>query len=264
MTMAMISIKNCSLLLASTDSYVHEAEITASQINKLGISALMPCYALFNSVKPVLPKEFTVLYPAEKGTWSSEIHDALMQIRSEYVFLWMDDCVPLELIDMERVIHAIEWLISTGGDYLRLNPLPPAAGETVVEGIRRIIPGELYRTSTVFSIWRRDVFLSLLARDETAWEFEDAGSIRSDIYNNFYSMTQSNVFYENLVVKGMLNPFSLAIVRSAGVNTDSLLRPVMNTRDLLWFYFLAIRSKILRLFPATCRRPIRALFTKYL
>jgi hypothetical protein len=189
------------------------------------------------------------------------LRDGLLQLRKPYVFLWLDDLVPLRMDHLATIKVLISRLISCQGNYLRVNPSPPAHGHEVLPGMREIRPGEIYRTATVYSVWRRETLLSLLRSEETAWQFEFAGSARSDSLGGFYASTRELVPFVNLVVKGLVDPCAERTLLSEGVQLWTLKRPRMNAIQLAGHRIRGARARALTLVPWQVRRALRNQFS---
>lgn len=252
--------QKCDLLICSTDSYLKEAMMTIGQIRRLGFLGLFESHLLLAEARPAV-KDVAVLNRDGPGTWSSELRAGLQQLEKPYVFLWLDDLTPTHVEPLGRTADLIAAFMDRRGDYLRLNPTPAGHGRLMLEArVREILPGEIYRTSTVLAIWRRAVLLELLDRAETAWQFELLGSARSDKYAGFYASERCLIRYVNVVVKGRVDPRAEASLRQFGVVTEEITRPRMTSNELNSLRMREIRSKLLEILPWQVRRPVRSLF----
>jgi hypothetical protein len=169
---------SCDLLVTSTDRFLPEARVTIAQLQRVGLAQHFDCYLLLGEARPEIDG-FKIINRVRPGTWSSELREGLLQLKKPYVLLWLDDFPPLSTRPIDEIVHVIDAFIALDGNYLRLNPTPPANGPQRLPGMRDILPGELYRTSTIYAIWRREILLSLLDDSETAWQFEYKGATRS-------------------------------------------------------------------------------------
>jgi hypothetical protein len=253
----MLSLKgSVDLLVTSTDSFLPEAMLTISQLKKLGIVGLFDCYLLLGDEYPRIDG-FSILNRKDKGTWSSELRDGLLQLKSPYVFLWLDDFTPLNIRSLSGIELIIREFIGVNGVYLRLNPTPCGRGLELMPGVCEILPGEPYRTSTIFAIWSREALLSLLDDTETAWKFEILGSVRSDHMRGFYSAKRANIESVNLVVKGLIDPRNESILAKHGISLVDLKRKRFSKFQLFILRVREVRSKTLQLFPWRFQRVLR-------
>ena len=113
---------------------------------------------------------------------------------------------------------------------LRLIPRPsPDLNNKVYDGLGMINPGSKFRVSTQSAIWDKDVLLDLLEPDESIWEFEHKGSIRSQKYDNFYSVFKPVLTYRHHVVeRGKWFPWEALYFSYKRIGVDLSSRQVMN------------------------------------
>jgi hypothetical protein len=251
---------DCDLLVTSTDRFLPEAMITIGQLKRLGLASQFDCHLLLGDENPVVDG-FKVLRRRQPGTWSSELRDGLNQLSKPYVLLWLDDFPPLGVSGVEEIMALIGQFVASQGNYLRLNPTPAGHGPEVLAGTHEVMPGELYRTSTVYAVWRRELLLSVLDDSESAWQFEFAGSVRSDCHGGFMASDHPHVDCVNLVIKGLIDPRAEARLREAQVDVSGLVRPRMTAAQLRKLRFGELRSRVLRLLPWQLRSQARYLFS---
>jgi hypothetical protein len=257
--MGKIMIRDCDLLVCSSDGFLAESLVTIEQIKRLGLAELFDIHLLVGD-QHVEVDGVQVLNRKHPGTWSSELKEGLDQLQKTYVLLWLDDFPPLNIYSIENIRDYLVWLSNIDGNYLRLNPTPAGHGKLVRSGIREILPGEIYRTSTIYSVWRRTMLQDLLNECESAWQFELQGSSRSDHFNGFYASEYPLITGVNLVVKGLVDPRAERTVESLGISLSSVKRRRMTTLELNHLKLKELRSKILNLFPWRMRRFIRNRF----
>lgn len=194
-------------------------------------------------------------------SWSANLIRALKLIPQDYVFLFIDDLFLSSSVDEKRVRNLVERCVSQNWDYLRLNPTPgPARAQLIDSSVGQILPGDLYRPSTVLSIWRKDVLLDVLDPNESAWEFEVYGGARTDKYEQWYASKNWNLPYHNLVIKGKIDPIALCKIKLSGADiaTD---RPVMNYIESLLLILRRLRHSLFyKAIPRNTRRKIRSFF----
>lgn len=251
----------CDLLVVSTDSFLTEAQLTISRLATLGLSQRFDCALTLGEAAVSIPG-YRLLRRTHAGTWSSELRSCLEQLDKPYVFLWLDDCIPLSITSSAKIVSLIDGAVQANADYLRLNAIPPGEGPTGWPGVSQILPGESYRTSTVFCVWKRRSLLALLDDDETAWEFEYQGSVRSDTFDHFYASDTVNVHYVNLVVKGLIDPTAEAILTRHGVDTSRLQRSRMNVKERFIYEARQLRARLFKWVPWPMRQTLREIFRR--
>lgn len=246
----------CDLLVVSTDSFLAEAKVTISRLATLGLSQRFDCALTLGDAAVAIPG-YRLLRRTRAGTWSSELRSCLEQLDKPYVFLWLDDCIPLSIGSSDEIVSLIDGAVKANADYLRLNAIPPGQGPAGWPGVSQILPGENYRTSTVFCVWKRRSLLALLDDHETAWEFEYRGSARSAIFDRFYASDSVNVNYVNLVVKGLIDPRAEAILTRHGIDTSRLQRRRMNVKERFIHDARQLRAKLFQRVPWRMRQTLR-------
>lgn len=202
----------------------------------------------------------SVIRIGEDRTWSANLAAALLLIPHDYVLLIMDDLFLKSRINEERVASLIDKCVSQEWDYLRLNPTPgPSRPGNANDGVGPIVKGDWYRSSTVMSLWRKEVLLDVLNPKENAWEFEIFGSDRTDKYQRWFASVDWNLPFHNVVIKGKLDPFALWELRSENIDIATH-REVMGILDASILVLKRFRSKLMLLVPRAARRKIRSKF----
>jgi len=189
-------------------------------------------------------------------SWSDTLLTALSNISTEYVLLMLEDIFLTSAVDTEVVINNILWLDSRKGNYLRLNPTPKPVRK-IDEEHGEAPPSSVYRTSTVFCIWRKSVLEQLLVPGESAWDFEIFGSVRSDIIPGFYACIRPTFQYINGVVKGKWSSWAVTLLKQRGVNLDLHARPIMGWCETVGLRLAIMRGLIYELIPWKWRRLIK-------
>jgi hypothetical protein len=193
-------------------------------------------------------------------TWSANLLKALPNVAADYVLLMMDDLFPTSRLDGKRILGLATMCIENKWDYLRLNPTPgPPLFCRVDDSVGRIPRGDIYRSSTVFSIWKRDVLMATLDPGEDAWHFEILGSSRTDRFESWYAATRWNVPFCNLVIKGKIDPLALRKLRNIGIELTTR-RQVMTPLEAVSFQLRKLRSKSFQAMPRKLQRRIRSIF----
>lgn len=193
-------------------------------------------------------------------SWSDTLAAALERIQQPYVFLWIDDHFLIDRVDHETVLGAIRAFQEQDGDYLRLQALPrPDLPCNERFGLLR--KGAVYRASVVASIWKKSVLAELLRPGESAWDFETAGSTRSDKYDRFYSTWRTCFHLENLLIKGKVRSTALrridASLASAGDPPLVVHRPVMTPMEEAEFVLRIAGNRALITLPRRLAKTVR-------
>jgi len=195
-------------------------------------------------------------------TWSANLKTALSKISEENILTVFDDLFIINKINSKIIEEMMDVFQEREMNYLRLNPFPQPTGEKYknVGVVRR---GELYRSSAVFSIWRKEVLLDILDEKENAWQFEIMGSTRTDKYDKWYSSLNITIPFLNLIVKGKYDPRAYDALKKQGiVLPDS--REIMTTKELYVNIIKEYRSYIFqKIIPWNIRREMRQKFDDF-
>ena len=125
-----------------------------------------------------------------------------------------------------------------------------------------IAAGDIYRTSTVLSVWKKTVLLDLLKSRENPWQFEVLGTVRSDKYDGFYSTNRQIIRFINGVIKGKWERGALTKLSQLKVQIDPGRRSVMTRWESLVFRSHLLRNHFLMLFTPKLRRHIKTFFSR--
>jgi len=160
-----------------------------------------------------------------------------------------------DFVKTDKALKVFDWILQSKANYVRMNPSPgPDRKFNELVGI--VSKGTIYRTSTVLSVWNRDVLFSLLKPGESAWDFEVYGTVRSDRHGGFYSTRETLFPVINAVIKSKWQRSAIRKMRSLGIDIGKE-RDVMTPAEEMVFYLKRQRTRLLNLFPARYRRGIK-------
>ena len=247
--------ENLAVLVVSCDQYSDLWEPFFSLFWRFWPDCPFNVYLLSNKLSANIPRVMTLL-TGDDISWSDSLYKGVSQLEQHYVLLFLDDLFLYDFVKTAKVLEVLNWILESGANYVRLNPSqrPDKAFNELV-GI--VSKGTIYRTSTVLSVWKKEVLLDLLKPGESAWNFEIYGSIRSDDYDGFYSTWKNQFPTINSVIKGEWRRDAVKKCRSLGVEIDLTKRTVMNPMRATVFSLKRLRTKLLNLFPARHRRKIK-------
>jgi len=213
-------IKNVAILICSHDGFSSLWEPLERSYVKYWPNCPLKIYLGTNFLEPDL-KTFQTLAIGSESSWSDYILKCLDNIDEEYVLLTFDDVFWASNIDNNKLVPLIDQAMKERWNYLRFHPSPRGRSH-FSSGLSYLDPGAQYRTSTALALFKKDVFISLLDRSETAWDFEIKGSRRSDHLDNFYVSREKILPYINLVVKSKVDTFAAKKLRRQGISLANL------------------------------------------
>lgn len=198
-----------------------------------------------------------VIRVGDDQSWSSNLLCALEQVPHDYIFIHIDDLILAGKVEDDKINDAISQFVSRSGNYLRLNLTPPGTQNAGYFKASR--PGDVYRSSTIFSIWKKEVLISTLQKGESAWEFEIKGTPRTDTFDNWFVSKKNLIRYENLIIKRKIDPRALRRICRLGLNYSGA-REVLSGKELRSLKASELTSKLFLVMPSRLRRWLRARF----
>ena len=203
---------------------------------------------------------FKTLKIGYERSWSDNILKCLQNIKEEYVILIFDDVFLYKTINTKDILKYTNIALEKEWDYLRLSPRPKY-DKSIGNNIGKISKNRLYRTSTAWSLFKKETLNNLLDINETAWDFEIDGSHRSDQYEEFYSVGTTILPYLNGVIKGkwVNSVYNFLLSNNFKVSDRNIKK--MSFIETLVYKFVLARSFIFEfLVPRFLRLKIRKLF----
>ena len=218
-----------------------------------------PVYLSSNHKKPDL-QPFIPLAIGEEISWSDNILKCLKKIPEPYVMLSFDDLFLKQSIDTQTILPLVKRAIANDWHYLRFHP-SPKGDESVDKQLSKIAKNRLYRCSTVWALFNKTTLQTLLDETESAWQFENYASRRSNQFEHFYVAKQTLIPYINGVVKGKWVPDKLAELQQLGIDIDTQARQVMSASEARKERWRKRRMQlILTLIPANLRVWLKRIF----
>jgi hypothetical protein len=246
-------MNDIAIIIPSCDKYSDVWGLLMQSIEKFMCGDIPKIYLITNSINFKHPLVCSITI-GDDISWSDNLSKALDKVDEEYVLMWIDDLILLNDFNWNDIQRKIQWFFEQKSDYMRLNPTPIGVDKT--KSFSKIAVNDYYRSSTVFSIWRKEVLERILVSGESAWQFEIIGTDRTNKYKKWYASSSYLINYTNLVIKGKVHPKSLSLVQKAGLIYGSD-RVIMSNHEYINQLFLEFRSKIFSMLPRKFRNVIR-------
>ena len=194
-------------------------------------------------------------------TWSLNLISALKKLDNyEYLLLLMEDTFLKKKVDTKHLNKIIKKFISHEGNFLTLIN-EPKPDKTFNKYYGKVSVGAAYRPTITFAVWKRKTLLSLLSSDENAWDFEKKGALRSDQFDQFYSVNSDQFHYIHGVIKGKWLFSAIKDLKILGIDIN-LKRGVYKNKFQIFFIIYKIIRKIIFIFtPFKYRRRLTTLWT---
>jgi hypothetical protein len=202
-----------------------------------------PCLALYRRYWPDCPYPIFLvsetiearIAPAQSlragavVAWSDVTRLALEALTREYVLLMLDDFFLTAPVDTRAVEAKRLQLERTQGTCLRLGPWPgPSTSMAWAPEIGEHEPGRPFRASLQPAFWRRRALIELLVPGESPWDFERAGSTRTDARSlEIYASRRAVLPFSEVITRGRWYRHGLRLCHREGLPADAR-RPVLS------------------------------------
>jgi hypothetical protein len=221
-------LPSCSVLVVSCDFYSDMWRPFVTLFWRYWSDCPFEVYLGTNSARYEDPRIVT-LNAGPDESWSKNLRFFLNQMDTKYVLLLLEDFLLTEPAPTEAVLKHLQALDALGGTVMRLFPNPPP--ETRLKGypgigvIHRLAQ---FRVSAQAAIWNRAGLLKLIHDEESAWDFELRGTLRSrSIGDGFYSALKPALRYLHSVEQGRWFWYPALRFQRAGIGCDFEARRVM-------------------------------------
>ena len=138
-------------------------------------------------------KTFQFYKPGQKVPWGKRLIRTLKAIKTDYILLILDDFWLEDAVDTEFLEKCLQWM-KENPDVAVLS-FKPVAGfgpnirDNRFERFEKRPQKARYRFNCQVAIWRRKKLIKYLRPQESPWDWEMAGSIRSSRYKeSFYTL----------------------------------------------------------------------------
>ena len=258
----MIDIQNkFAILVVSCDKYSDLWNPFFKSFFRFWPDCPFDIYLLSNYKYANIPKVRNLLID-DDISWSDNLYKGLNKLKEDYVFLFLEDLFLIDFVETNKVLKIFKWILESNANYVRINPSAVKADKKFNELVGIVSKGTIYRTSTVLSVWKKAILLNLLKENESAWDFEIDGSLRSDTYDGFYATWGKYFSILNTVIKGKWQRKAIRKLNSIGIEIDFNKREIMTFEETIKYYFSKQKSKLLKFIPSKYRRNLKDFILK--
>jgi len=163
---------------------------------------------------------FNSLQIGNEISWSDNLIKSLLKIKQDYILLTFDDLFLTAKVDNKVIEEMMRYSINNDFNYLQFYR-SISKGKRVSNLFFKKNNKTVYKNSTIWSFWKKEILLNLLIKDESAWEFERKGNYRSFVFDDFYSTRKNIIPFVNGVVKGVWNPLAKNKLQSLGLKVSN-------------------------------------------
>jgi len=212
----MRNVKDIAILISTFDAAEDLWKPLEETYKRFWRDRDFPIYLTTNFKSPSFDL-FSPLTIGSEISWSDNLIKSLIKIEQKYVLLTFDDLFLVDKVDDNKIKKLMQFAIDKDINYLQFYR-SISKGKRINDKLFKKSRNAKYKNSTIWSFWKKEVLISLLKKEENAWEFEIKGSIRAAKLDDFYS-TRSNIIpFVNGVVKGFWNPLAKNKIKSLGIH----------------------------------------------
>lgn len=194
--------------------------------------------------------------------WSDRLAFALKQVKTDYVFITLDDYFLVKKVDNQSILDLIQMMTDEGIDYIRLFPRPKKATMEELHGYKKIHRVDITRNYSVnlySGLWKKAFLENTVRIPLNAWKFEVSLHKRAEEYRANCVVSLRNEFQIlDVVRKGKLLHKSAAYFKKhPGIYEG---KREINT----WEYEikLTIQQQVARHLPDWAHKKVKAFMVK--
>jgi hypothetical protein len=227
------AVPSCAVMVMSCDAYRDLWTPFFTLFHRFWPDCTFPVY--LGSNHAVLDHSSVRTLAAGDCSWSKVLRLGLQQIDTDYVLLLLEDFFLDRPVVTNRILHNLKTLHVLDGMVLRLFPHPgPDSTVPAHPDIGRLHPAAPYRVSAQAALWNRTWLIDFLRDDESVWDFEWKGTLRSRIHSDgFYSTYQASLLYRQVVERGQWFWGAARYYARQQIGCDFTARPVMSAAKAL-------------------------------
>ncbi len=228
----------------------------------------VPILFISNSKKYNDPRVTPVMIESETS-WSDTFLEAVNRVKTDYIMILLEDYIFSQPVNEERLQELFLKMQETGAAYLQISysDVGYTSGEWTpkIPGTRFVGKHDQFRTALQACIWRKEDLKWILKKGEGIWDFEIAGSTRSEgIQKPFFrTFENSPIAYLNASQEGYLNAGVMRWIRENGGSIEATKLPVNEDHKIRLAFKQLISNvywKIYKPFISFMRQLVKKLF----
>jgi len=242
-----------SLLVISCDKYHDLWEIFFTTFYKYWPDCSLTVYLVTNHLDFLNPR-VKMIKIGDDISYTDNLLKAVSQIETDWVLLWLEDCMFSREIDNTKVNKVLTKAVNTPNlGFLKLSNDLPLVYDCEKNAHFGIIPrGVKYRSAIGMALYKKDVFKKLLVPGENAWQADK--SSKSDSLSEDFCALSNSFFYKplfpyvNTVVKGKWSRPAVNLLSKNGFSANLVSRPVQSFYGYFYEKIFYVWSFFLQLF----------------
>lgn len=201
-----------------------------------------------------------IIAAGEGKEWSERLKYALQYVKTEYVFVTLDDYFLIKKVDNKRMESLVELMCKDNYDYIRLYKRPEHATREAITGypgIYRIDESHNYSVNLYSGFWSKKFLEFTVQEPRNPWVFEISLHLLAVKYGAHCLCSYSEDYVIlDVVRKGkILHKARRYFDKNPGIYTGN-----RETQDLSYEIFLWIKTMGGRMVPYFMRKPAKKLY----
>lgn len=171
-------------------------------------------------------------------SWAKMMNEAILQAKSPYVSLWMDDYLLCDYVQNRDIERYLEAAVRYRAANMRLIESPVCKNRWKNHtDIGFYQPGTAYSLSTQIGIWDSRFLLKIIDDKWSAWDFERIASLEKNNRKQPLLVALDYTFpYEEGVRKGKWMIQGVKLCKRNGIHLDTCARPIMSNWEMAKVY----------------------------
>ena len=171
-------------------------------------------------------------------TWAKMIKEAIVQVKTPYVSLWMDDYLLCDYVKNQDIERYLETAVKYHAANMRLIESPVCKERWKNhKDLGFYQPGTAYSLSTQPGIWDSRFLLEIIDDQWSAWDFERIASLEKRNWKQPLLVALDYMFpYEEGVRKGKWMLQGAKLCKINGIHPDTSVRPIMSNWEMAKIY----------------------------
>ena len=248
-------MNNVALLILSCDKYSDLWKNYFILFNKFWPDCPFPVYLQTNILDFECERNVNVIKVGENNLWSDDLIKSLSYLEKyDFVLLMMEDMFLKTTVSNSQIVTVLDEFFEVNGNFITLIA-EPHYDKKFSQNFGLISPGAMYRATATAALWKKKILLDILRENETAWDFEKKGSIRTDQYYGFYAVVHDCFSFVHGVVKGQWTVHAVKEFEKLGLDIDFSTRKVFSNKSSFFrILYIYTRKFILNIVPFKYRR----------
>ena len=177
--------KNMTMLILSCDKFSDLWDGHIKLLEQNWPNRDMETYIVTDAPSDKCYQGIQIINAGADVEWSDRLAYALKQVKTDYVFITLDDYFLIKKVDDQSIVDLMNMMNQESIDYVRLFPRPKKATMEELpgyKGVHRIRTTGDYSVNLYSGIWKKQFAESTVRIPLNAWKFEVSLHKRAEEY----------------------------------------------------------------------------------